>query len=161
MENEEKITLSREELNAMLEEAAKRGAREAGNDADCGDPEDAEALGFISTFESGQRPLGRLIGRFLSGCESVEDSLRKKLDEYNEFEAHIEPYYAYADAPETVEDDLDEAEFKRYGRKHEIYLQLRDEKIRRFGLLGLQRGVLNASIPDEISFKSFVQAVNA
>ena len=29
MENEEKITLSREELNAMLEEAAKRGAREA------------------------------------------------------------------------------------------------------------------------------------
>lgn len=164
MENEEKITLSREELRDLLEEAAKRGAAAAvsGTDAaENGDPEDAEVLEFISTFGPERNTVGARVGRWLSHCESAKDSLRKKLDEYNAFEARIEPYYAYADDPEDVEDDLPVAELERRIRKHDIYLRLRDEKIRRFGLLGLHRGRMGTSLLDEVSFTTSADAMNA
>ena len=152
MENEEKITLSREELNAMLEEAARRGAREAGNDADCGDAEDAEALEFISTFESedGANSIGMIFGRALAGGKDKLKKARAKLEAFNEFEEKIVPYYDYADDPEEAGGDLGGAELARYTRKHEIYMKLRAEKIRRFGLLGFQRGILSSSVLDEL-----------
>ncbi len=160
MENEEKITLSKEELNALLEEAAKRGAREALDrreepEAPAAaevDPEDAEALEFISTFgsENGGNSLGMIFGRALAGGRDKLEKARAKLEAYNEFEAKIAPYYDYADDPEEAGSDLAGAELARYTRKHEIYMRLRAEKLRRFGLLGFQRGGLNSSVLDEL-----------
>ena len=147
MEDREKITLSREELNAMLEESAKRGADEARKN----DAEDAEALEFIASFEpaEGRSALGDAISRVIAGGRDKLKKARAKLEAFNDFESKLEPYYDYADDPEEV-NDLDAGELERYARKHEIYMKLHAEKIRRFGLLGFQRGIMNTSMLDEL-----------
>ena len=82
---------------------------------------------------------------------------RAKLEAYNEFEEKIAPYYDYADDPEEVQGYLDAEELARYTRKHEIYMKLRAEKLRRFGLLGFQRGTMGTSVLDELdrAFSAF------
>lgn len=149
MEDREKITLSKDELNSMLEEAAKRGAYGARKS----DIEDAEALEFIGTFEptDGMSSIGMFVGNVFAGARSKLEKAREKLKAFNDFEAKMSPYYDYADDPEEVRDDLDAEELERYTRKHDIYMKLHAEKIRRFGLLGFQRGTMNPSILDELN----------
>ena len=153
------IILTKEELNRMLADAARRGAEEAQETAcrmvDC-DEEDVQALAFIKTFEpDGLEPLGifskrSIPGKVLSYVLSRRPlrDLQRKIGEFNAFETYMEPYYAYADDPEEKREDLDQTEFNRHVRKHEIYLRLRDEKLRRFGLFGLHRGFVDVKILD-------------
>ena len=159
MEDQEKITLSREELNVMLEEAAKRGAREAGNNAGSGDAEDDEALEFIASFEptGGRSPIGLFAAHALAGGKDKLKKARAKLEAFNDFEERIAPYYDYADDPEEIQGNLDAEELARYTRKHEIYMKLHAEKLRRFGLLGFQRGTMGTSVLDELdrAFSAF------
>ena len=155
-ENDGQITLTREELNLMLEEAAKRGAQEAQTMADKCDEKDAKALAFIKTFDpDGLEPLeifskrsipGRMIGYVLSR-RPLRD-LKQKISEFNDFEMILKPYYAYAEEPETKRDELTDAEYHRYSFKHAIYQRLHEEKLRRFGLFGLHRGTVDVKILD-------------
>ena len=151
-ENVDKITMSREALNVLLEEAELHGAQEAQAMADRVaeyDEDDFRAQEFIKTFEPEQQtPLGVLFGRALSGWKTVKESLREKIDEFNAFESYVKPYYAYADDPEEKREDLDQTEFNRYVLKHDIYQRLHEEKLRRFGLFGLHRGTVDVKILD-------------
>ena len=154
-ENDGQITLTKEELNLMLEEAAKRGAQESQKVTEC-DEEDVHALEFIRSFEpDGLEPLGifskrsipgRMIGYVLSR-KPMRD-LQKKISEFNAFEAHLKPYYDYADDPEGMREDLDQTEYNRYCFKHDIYRRLHEEKLRRFGLFGFHRGIVDLKILD-------------
>ena len=155
-ENDGQITLTKEELELMLEEAARQGARETKMRADKCDEEDAKVLAFIKTFEpDGLEPLGifskrsipgRMIGYVLSR-RPLRD-LQKKISEFNDFETYVKPYYAYAEEPETKRDELSDTEYSRYCFKHDIYQHLHEEKLRRFGLFGLHRGIVNVNILD-------------
>ena len=151
-ENVDKISMSREALNVLLEEAELHGAQEAQAMADRVaeyDEDDFRAQEFIKTFEPEQQtPLGVLFGRALSGWKSVKESLREKAEEFNAFEAYVEPYYAYADDPEAKRDELSDSEYSHYCFKHEIYQRLHEEKLRRFGLFGLHRGIVDVKILD-------------
>ena len=155
----DRISMTREELNLMLEEAARRGAQEAQTMADkmaeC-DEEDVKALEFIRSFEpDGLEPLGifskrsvpgRMIGYVLSR-RPLRD-LKQKISEFNDFETYVKPYYAYAEEPEAKRDELSDTEYSRYCFKHDIYQRLHEEKLRRFGLFGLHRGIVDLKILD-------------
>ena len=159
-ENEDgQITLTKEELELMLADAARRGAEDAQGAAskmvDC-DEDDAKALAFIKTFgPDGLEPLGifskrSIPGRMISYVLSKRPlrDLQKKIREFNDFEAILKPYYAYAEEPETKRDELSDTEYNRYCFKHEIYQRLHEEKLRRFGLFGLHRGTVDLNILD-------------
>ena len=156
MANEE-IRITKEELNRLLADAARRGAEEAQETAsrmvDC-DEEDVQALAFIKTFEpDGLEPLGifskrSIPGKVLSYVLSRRPlrDLQNKISEFNDFEAHMKVYYDYAEDPELKRDELTDSEYNRYVLKHGIYLRLHEEKLRRFGLFGLHRGFVDVKI---------------
>ena len=143
MAEEEKITLTKDELEKMLAQAAKNGAAGAfersGTETADENDEDADVLKLIATFPPREEEKTVTADDFLHDCvahltKKVGES-EKRMAEYLEFEKILRAYVEYSEDPEDVAEDLSDEEMKRYVKKHRIYKKLYDEKIRRFGYL--------------------------
>ncbi len=131
MAEEEKITLTKAELQKMLAQAAQNGAAE--ND------EDADVLKLIATFPPREEEKTVTAEDYINDCVSritkKFDERKKRMADYLELEKILRSYAEYSEDPEDVAEDLSDEEMKRYVKKHRIYQKLYDEKIRRFGYL--------------------------
>ncbi len=157
--NNETVTMTGAELDALLKEAARRGAEEAmsknvpttpePDESRTDDEIDARTLEFIATFPpQEEKNTVSILGKNIQNrIREMLGGIPEKIDKYNEFEAMLEPYYEFADDPEDREDELSEEELKHYCAKHEIYLTLRREKFRRFGIWAFNRGKINVESP--------------
>ncbi|MCQ2379067.1 MAG: hypothetical protein MJ016_07690, partial [Victivallaceae bacterium] len=104
MAEEEKITLTKEELEKMLAQAAQNGA------AGVADDEDADVLKFIATFPPREEEKTVTADDFLHDCvahltKKVDES-KKRMAEYLEFEKILRSYAEYSEDPEDVAEDL-------------------------------------------------------
>ena len=124
-------------------------------------PHDAEMLKFISTFGTEKRSTGAWLDEIVSHYKAASVCLSKIIDEYNAFEDIIEPYYPDYEKPEEVKEFFSEASriyHQRCIRRHEIFVRLYKEKIRRFGPLGFYYSHLPTGLSDDISIMAQILA---